>query len=187
MHLSCRGRVLDLTRPAVMGVLNVTADSFSDGGRFRSFDAAVTHGAELVAQGAAIIDVGGESTRPGAEPVSVHEELDRVVPVIEALSRRLDVLLSVDTMKPEVMPGEKMTVRLIKPGESVGQGVGYLDDGTMVVVEGGRPHLNEDVEFTVTNTRQTVQGRMIFGRLGSNGSDQAPKKPSPQHTTAAPK
>jgi len=103
MHLSCRGRVLDLTRPAVMGVLNVTADSFSDGGRFRSFDAAVTHGAELVAQGAAIIDVGGESTRPGAEPVSVHEELDRVVPVIEALSRRLDVLLSVDTMKPEVM------------------------------------------------------------------------------------
>jgi len=86
-----------------MGILNVTADSFSDGGRFRSFDAAVTHGAELVAQGAAIIDVGGESTRPGAEPVSVQEELDRVVPVIEALSRRLDVLLSVDTMKPEVM------------------------------------------------------------------------------------
>jgi dihydropteroate synthase len=103
MRLICRGRVLDVTRPAVMGILNVTADSFSDGGRFRSFDAAVMHGAELVAQGAAIIDVGGESTRPGAEPVSVQEELDRVVPVIEALSRRLDVLLSVDTMKPEVM------------------------------------------------------------------------------------
>ena len=75
-----------------------------------------------------------------------------------------------NAMKPEVMPGERMTVRLIKPGESTGQGVGYLDDGTMVVVEGGRQHLNEDVEFTVTNTRQTVQGRMIFGRIGANGA-----------------
>jgi dihydropteroate synthase len=103
MRLKCRGRVLDLSSPAVMGILNVTADSFSDGGRFRTFDAAVAHGADLVAQGAAIIDVGGESTRPGAEPVSLQEELDRVVPVIEALSRRLDVLLSVDTLKPEVM------------------------------------------------------------------------------------
>src|SRR4051812_14405389 len=73
-----------------------------------------------------------------------------------------------NAMKPEVMPGEKMTVRLIKAGESAGQGVGYLDDGTMVVVEGGRARLNEEVEFTVTNTRQTVQGRMIFGRLGGD-------------------
>jgi dihydropteroate synthase len=103
VKLACHGRVLDLSRPVVMGVLNVTADSFSDGGRFHSFDNAVAHGAALVAQGAAIIDVGGESTRPGAEPVSVQEELDRVIPVIEALASRLDVLISVDTMKPEVM------------------------------------------------------------------------------------
>jgi len=103
LKLVCRGRVLDLSRPVVMGVLNVTADSFSDGGNFRNFDAAVTQGAALVAQGAAIVDVGGESTRPGAEPVSVQEELDRVVPVIRALASRLDVLISVDTMKPEVM------------------------------------------------------------------------------------
>jgi uncharacterized protein YacL len=75
-----------------------------------------------------------------------------------------------NAMKPEVMPGEKMTVRLLKAGETAGQGVGYLDDGTMVVVEGGRQHLNEDVEFVVTNTRQTVQGRMIFGRLGNDGA-----------------
>jgi uncharacterized protein YacL len=87
-----------------------------------------------------------------------------------------------NAMKPEVMPGEKMTVRLIKPGESTGQGVGYLDDGTMVVVEGGRPHLNEDVEFTVTNTRQTVQGRMIFGRLGSNGASTG-TSPAPAQTS----
>ena len=71
-----------------------------------------------------------------------------------------------NAMKPVVLPGERMTVRLQKPGEEPGQGVGYLEDGTMVVVEQGRPFLNEDVEFTVTNTRQTVAGRMIFGRVG---------------------
>lgn len=104
MKLVCgHGRVLDLTRPAVMGVLNVTADSFSDGGRFRDFDAALRHGEQLVEEGAAILDIGGESTRPGAEPVSLQEELDRVVPVVETLARRLDVLISVDTMKPGVM------------------------------------------------------------------------------------
>src|SRR5690606_30234658 len=86
-----------------MGVLNVTADSFSDGGRFRDADAAIMQGAQMVEQGAAIIDVGGESTRPGAEPVPLQQELDRVIPVIEALASRLDVLLSVDTMKPDVM------------------------------------------------------------------------------------
>jgi uncharacterized protein YacL len=67
-------------------------------------------------------------------------------------------------MKPEVMPGEKMYVRLLKEGDLSGQGVGYLDDGTMVVVEKGNPFLGQEVEFVVTNTRQTVQGRMIFGR-----------------------
>jgi len=71
-----------------------------------------------------------------------------------------------NAMKPAVLPGEKMTVKLIKPGEDPGQGIGYLDDGTMVVVEGGRNHLNEEVEFTVTNTRQTSAGKMIFGRIG---------------------
>lgn len=104
MKLVCgHGRVLDLARPVVMGVLNVTADSFSDGGRFRDYDAALRHGEKLVEEGAAILDIGGESTRPGAEPVSLQEELDRVVPVVETLARRLDVLISVDTMKPGVM------------------------------------------------------------------------------------
>ena len=86
-----------------MGVLNVTSDSFSDGGRYRSFEAALLHGRSMVAAGAGIIDVGGESTRPGAEPVALQEELDRVLPIIEKLSAELDAVISIDTMKPEVM------------------------------------------------------------------------------------
>lgn len=86
-----------------MGVLNVTPDSFSDGGRFIARDAAIAHAREMVAAGAAIVDVGGESTRPGAEPVPVQAEMDRVLPVIEALAAEVDALISVDTSKPEVM------------------------------------------------------------------------------------
>ena len=90
-------------RPAlVMGIVNVTPDSFSDGGRFPDADAAVAHALELVAQGAEMLDIGGESTRPGAEPVSEAEELRRVIPVIEKLSATTNVPLSVDTMKPAV-------------------------------------------------------------------------------------
>jgi len=103
VRLTCADRVLDLSRPVVMGVLNVTADSFSDGGRYRSFDAALAHARAMVAAGARIIDVGGESTRPGAEPVSLQEELDRVLPVIEAMRGQLDAVISIDTMKPAVM------------------------------------------------------------------------------------
>ncbi len=77
----------------------------------------------------------------------------------------------VNALKPVVLPGEKMVVRLIKPGEESGQGVGYLEDGTMVVVEQGRPHVNEEVEFTVTSALQTSAGRMIFGRMGGGGGD----------------
>ena len=94
---------LRLSRPAVMGVLNVTPDSFSDGGRFAVADAAVRHALRMADEGAAIIDIGGESTRPGAEPVNEQEELDRVVPVIEAIRRELDIPVSVDTSKPAVM------------------------------------------------------------------------------------
>lgn len=86
-----------------MGVLNITADSFSDGGRYSSLDAAIAHARAMAAAGAAIIDIGGESTRPGAEPVSLQQELDRVLPVIEALRGQVDAVLSIDTMKPDVM------------------------------------------------------------------------------------
>jgi dihydropteroate synthase len=86
-----------------MGVLNVTPDSFSDGGRYRELDAAVSHGLRMVEEGAAIIDVGGESTRPGADPVGAEEEIRRVVPVIEKLRAQTDAIVSVDTSKPQVM------------------------------------------------------------------------------------
>ena len=101
--LRCGDKTLDLTRPVVMGVLNVTPDSFSDGGRFVSVVAAVEQGVRMAAEGAALIDVGGESTRPGAEPVSADEELRRVIPVIERLRAATTAIISVDTSKAEVM------------------------------------------------------------------------------------
>lgn len=103
MHLTCGHRQLDLSRPQVMGILNLTPDSFSDGGRWLKVDDALRRAAEMVAEGAAIIDVGGESTRPGASAVPESEELARVVPVILQLAQRLDVVISVDTMKPAVI------------------------------------------------------------------------------------
>nr|WP_036232662.1 dihydropteroate synthase [Marinobacterium litorale] len=107
-ELDCAGRPLNLRRAQVMGILNVTPDSFSDGGHLYrasrlSIEQAVTHAVGMVADGATMIDVGGESTRPGAAPVSVEEELDRVIPVVERLARELDVIISVDTSAPEVI------------------------------------------------------------------------------------
>ena len=101
--LLCGARALDLATPVVMGIVNVTPDSFSDGGRFLGREQAVAHGVALAEAGATILDVGGESTRPGALPVSEAEELQRVIPVIEALSRRCQAVLSIDTSKPAVM------------------------------------------------------------------------------------
>jgi dihydropteroate synthase len=102
-RLPCGNRVLDLSHTHVMGILNVTPDSFSDGGRFKGRDRALEHAREMVKAGATLIDVGGESTRPGALAVSVQEELDRVCPVVEAIAAELDVIISVDTSTPEVI------------------------------------------------------------------------------------
>ena len=102
MELRCGDRTLSLDKTAVMGVLNVTPDSFSDGGLWLEPRAAIKHGLEMVEQGAAIIDVGGESTRPGAEPVPLDEELRRALPVIEGLARAGVEFLSIDTRKAEV-------------------------------------------------------------------------------------
>lgn len=101
-----------------MGILNVTPDSFSDGGRFFSVDAAVQHALNMVEEGAGIIDVGGESTRPGAASVGIQEEIDRVVPVIEALHKQTSIPISIDTRKPEVMRA------------SVAAGAGFINDVT---------------------------------------------------------
>jgi dihydropteroate synthase len=102
-QLKLKTRVLDLGTPVVMGVLNITPDSFSDGGRFLVPDAALGRARAMVEEGARIVDVGGESTRPGAQPVGEQQELERVIPVIERIRRELDCVISVDTMKPAVM------------------------------------------------------------------------------------
>lgn len=114
--LTCGTRQLDLSRPVIMGILNVTPDSFSDGGRFIAPEAALRHAARLVAEGAAMIDIGAESTRPGAAAVSVQEELDRTLPVVELIARELDVVISLDTSTPE----------LIREGAA--RGAGFIND-----------------------------------------------------------
>jgi dihydropteroate synthase len=101
--LPCGNRVLDLAHTHVMGILNVTPDSFSDGGRFSHLEAALRHAEAMVQAGATLIDVGGESTRPGARAVSPIEELERVAPIVERIARELDVIISVDTSTPAVM------------------------------------------------------------------------------------
>ena len=100
--LVCGDKTLNLSQPHVMGILNVTPDSFSDGGRFTDLNAALTQAERMVNDGVSILDIGGESTRPDAKPVSVEEELDRVIPLVEALTQRFDTVLSIDTSAPEV-------------------------------------------------------------------------------------
>ncbi len=123
-RLDCAGRLLDLSKPQVMGILNTTPDSFSDGGVFFPRDAAIARAMDMFEAGAVIIDVGGESTRPGAQPVSLQEELDRVIPVIEAVHAELPVILSVDTRKPAVM------------SEAVRAGAGMINDVSALQQEG---------------------------------------------------
>ncbi len=114
--LDCGGRQLDLSRPAVMGILNVTPDSFSDGGVFLSPQKAVAQALCMAEEGADIIDIGGESTRPGAQPVSAREEIERVVPVISAVREKTRLPISIDTSKPEVMHA------------AVAAGAGFIND-----------------------------------------------------------
>jgi dihydropteroate synthase len=118
-YLNCAGKRLDVSQQAVanvMGILNATPDSFSDGGLFVSVADAVQQARSMCEQGAVIVDVGGESTRPGALPVPVQQELDRVIPVIEAICRDCDTIVSIDTSKPEVMR------------EAVNAGAGIIND-----------------------------------------------------------
>jgi dihydropteroate synthase len=128
--LRCGALALALDRPRVMGIVNVTADSFSDGGRFLAEPRAIEHGLALAADGADLVDVGGESTRPGAEPVALEVELARVMPVIRALVRE-GVAVSVDTMKPEVMR------RAVEAGCAMVNDVnGFRAEGAIAAVAG---------------------------------------------------
>jgi dihydropteroate synthase len=103
VSINCAGQILDLKQPRIMGVLNITPDSFSDGGAWLTVEKAMAHARQMADAGADIIDVGGESTRPGSAPVSAGEEMQRVLPVIEALRASIDVPVSIDTQKPAVM------------------------------------------------------------------------------------
>jgi dihydropteroate synthase len=102
-QLDCAGRILRFDRPRVVGIVNVTPDSFSDGGQHATAEAAIAHGLKLAAEGADVLDIGGESTRPGAREVTLDDELARVIPVIEALAKQSSLPISIDTYKPEVM------------------------------------------------------------------------------------
>ena len=124
----CARHTISLDRPRVMGILNVTPDSFSDGGHWHSTEAAVQQGLALVAEGADILDIGGESTRPGAAEVAVDEELQRVVPVIEALARQTQVVISVDTRKSAVARAA------LAAGASIVNDVTALGDPAMATV-----------------------------------------------------
>jgi dihydropteroate synthase len=131
MRFLCGRFALDLGKPVVMGVLNVTPDSFSDGGRFHDLPAALAQAERMAVDGAAIIDVGGESTRPGATPVDEDEELRRVLPVIERLAATLSIPVSIDTRKPAVMR------RAIAAGASLVNDVSALaSPGAMEAVAG---------------------------------------------------
>ncbi|WP_369920616.1 dihydropteroate synthase [Marinomonas polaris] len=115
---------LDLSLPHVMGILNITPDSFSDGGAFNSLDAALCQAEKMIQEGASIIDVGGESTRPGAVPVSIQQELDRVLPIVEAIKKRFDIVVSVDTSTAEVIHGAALL------------GMGFINDVRALEREG---------------------------------------------------
>ena len=122
--IDCAGKILDLSTPQVMGILNVTPDSFSDGGQYTRAQSAIEQTAIMLEQGARIIDVGGESTRPGAADVSLNEELDRVIPVIEKIAREFDTIISIDTCKAEVMDA------------AVKAGAGFINDVNALRGEG---------------------------------------------------
>jgi dihydropteroate synthase len=129
----CGRYQLDLSCPRIMGIVNVTPDSFSDGGQYSSTEKAVAHALQLVDEGADILDIGGESTRPGATPVSLQDELARVLPVIEQLAQRTTVPLSIDTYKPEVMRAA------IAAGADIVNDVRALQEpGALQIVAGSR-------------------------------------------------
>ena len=160
-RLPCGSRVLDLAQPQVMGILNVTPDSFSDGGRFAARDAALRHAAQMVAAGATLIDVGGESTRPGARPVSSVEELERVAPVVEAIAAELDVIISLDTSTPAVMrEGARLGAGLINDVRALRR-----DGALEAAADSGLPVCLMHMLGEPGNMQQNPQYRDVVGEV----------------------
>lgn len=143
-ELNCANKILNLSSPQVMGILNVTPDSFSDGGQFNLINSAIKQVEVMLVEGASIIDVGGESTRPGAADISVNEELDRVIPIVEKISSEFDVIISIDTSKAEVIR------------EAIKVGAGLINDVNALQAEGA---LNAAVESNVPVCLMHMQGK----------------------------
>lgn len=131
-NLPCGTHFLNIETPQVMGILNVTPDSFSDGGQFSRIDSALRQAEQMIADGATIIDIGGESTRPGAKEVSVNDELARVIPVLKAINARFNIIVSIDTSKATVM------------SEGITYGAGIINDVRALQNEGCLPVLAQD-------------------------------------------
>ena len=163
MILDCAGKPLDLTHPQVMGILNVTPDSFSDGGQFLAQDSALAQAKQMVADGAGIIDVGGESTRPGAAIVSIEEEISRVVPVIQAIHSEIDIPISIDTSKPEVMRA------------AIKAGAGLINDVRALTIDGSlQAAVDCDVPICLMHAQgspQTMQDDPHYDDVVSNVID----------------
>ncbi len=143
MIFDCAGKSLDLSVPRIMGIINVTPDSFSDGGKFFDRDAALKQAEKLISDGADILDIGGESTRPGSDIVAEQEEIERVAPVIEMISAEFDIPISIDTMKPGVMTA------------AVKAGAGLINDVNALRMEGA---LEAAVELKVPVCLMHMQG-----------------------------
>ena len=163
MIFNCGKFQLDLTNPCVMGIVNVTPDSFSDGGQFAVTNLAADHALKLVEEGAAILDIGGESTRPNATPVGLQEELDRVIPVIEALVSQVNIPISIDTYKPQVMQAA------INAGASIVNDVCALqEDGALQVVSKSNAGV---CLMHMQGTPQTMQDNPRYDHVVNDVSD----------------
>jgi dihydropteroate synthase len=160
--IDCRGMMLDLSRTRVMGILNVTPDSFSDGGRFAEAKKAVAHAREMARAGADIIDIGGESTRPGAEPLADEEELSRIIPIIERLSQELTVPISVDTYKSSVAK------KALEAGASIVNdisGLRFSPDMANVVADYGAAVVIMHIKGTPRNMQQNPVYDDVIGEV----------------------
>jgi dihydropteroate synthase len=169
MLFHCGKFQLNLNRPHVMGVVNMTPDSFSDGGRFNAVDAAIAYSLDLIEQGADILDIGGESTRPNATPVSLQEELDRVIPVIEVLAKQINIPISIDTYKPLVMKAAIQAGASIVNDVCALQEVGALEvvansnAGVCLMHMQGTPQtmqVNPQYEDVVVEVKAFLEGRL---------------------------
>ena len=178
MILNCGKFKLDLTTPRVMGIVNVTPDSFSDGGKFAATNLAIEHALKLAEEGVDILDIGGESTRPNATPVSLQEELDRVIPVIEGLIKQINIPISIDTYKPQMMQAA------IAAGASMVNDVRALqEDGALEVVAKsnvgvclmhmqGTPQtmqVNPQYNNVVNDVKEFLAARLQATMNGTNG------------------